>query len=115
MPMRLKRTLIATHELAPANEATSISVVRLDFEPGQPTGRHMHAMPVIGYVLEGAFVVKIAGQPERSFIAGQSICEPADTTIERFDNASSTEPAVLIAHYLAGPGETELIRLLPPT
>jgi quercetin dioxygenase-like cupin family protein len=88
--------------------------VRLDFQPVQLTGRHFHPMPVIGYVLEGEFTVKAEGQPEQHFSAGQSILEPANVTIERFDNASATAPAVLIAHYLAGPGQSELIHLLPP-
>jgi hypothetical protein len=44
------------------------------------------------------------------------IYEPADTIIDRFDNESSTEPAVLIAYYLAGAGAKDktLIKLLPP-
>ncbi len=73
-------------------------VVRLDFKPGQLTGRHTHPMPVVGYVLEGTFVVKVEGQPEQRVTAGHSILEPANVTIERFDNGSATKPAVLIAH-----------------
>jgi quercetin dioxygenase-like cupin family protein len=109
----LKRTPIASHML-PGMPVDHVPVVRLDFEPGQPTGRHLHPMPVIGYVLEGEFVVQVAGQPEQRFTVGQSILEPANVVIERFDNASATKPAVLIAHYLAGSGQDELIRFLPP-
>jgi quercetin dioxygenase-like cupin family protein len=106
----LKRTPIASHTL-PGVTVDHVPVVRLDFKPGQATGRHTHPMPVVGYVLDGTFVVKVDGQPEQRFTAGQSILEPANVTIERFDNASPTQPAVLIAHYLAGPGQTELIHL----
>jgi quercetin dioxygenase-like cupin family protein len=113
-PAALKRTPIAVHSLVPVQTVERVPVVRLDFQPGQLTGRHFHPMPVIGYVLEGEFIVKAEGQPEQHFSAGQSILEPANVTIERFDNASATAPAVLIAHYLAGPGQTELIHLLPP-
>src|SRR5437762_3539141 len=102
----LKRTPIASHTLT-ATSVDHVPVVRLDFKPAQATGRHTHPMPVIGYVLEGAFVVQVEGQSEQRFVAGQSILEPANVTIERFDNASTTQPAVLIAHYLAGPGQTE--------
>lgn len=108
----LKRTPIASHAL-PGVIVDHVPVVRLDFNPGQLTGRHTHPMPVIGYVLEGAFVVKVEGKPEQHFTAGQSILEPANTVIERFDNESTTKPAVLIAHYLAAPGQTELINLQP--
>ena len=88
-------------------------MVRIDYKPAQRTGRHIHPMPVIGYVLEGSFVVKISGGAETHYSAGQSIYEPADTLIERFDNDSATKSAVLIGHYLAGPGQTELVRILP--
>jgi quercetin dioxygenase-like cupin family protein len=108
----LQRTPIASHTM-PGVTVDHVPVVRLEFKAGQPTGRHLHPMPVVGYVLEGTFVVKVEGRPEQRVTAGQSILEPANVTIERFDNESTTKPAVLIAHYLAGPGQTELIRLLP--
>jgi quercetin dioxygenase-like cupin family protein len=109
----LQRTPIAIHDIAPPKDVTNISVVRLDFKPGQPTGRHMHPVPVIGYVLEGEFVVKFETQPEKHYTAGQSIYEPANTVVERYNNASETKPAVVIASYLAGQGQTELIKFLP--
>jgi quercetin dioxygenase-like cupin family protein len=108
----LRRTPIASHTL-PGVTVDHVPVVRIDYKPGQPTGRHIHAMPVVSYVLEGTFVVKVEGRPEQRVTSGHSILEPANVTIERFDNASKTTPAVLIAHYLAGPGQTELFRLLP--
>jgi quercetin dioxygenase-like cupin family protein len=113
MPPPVKRTPIVKHNISPDKNVTSVSVVRIDYEPAQHTGRHIHPMPVVGYVLEGSFVVKIAGGEPIHYTAGQSIYEPADTIIEQFDNDSSTKPAVLIAHYLAGPGQTELVRILP--
>ena len=113
MPPPVKRTPIAKHNISPEKIVASVSAVRIDYERAQRTGRHIHPMPVVGYVLEGSFVVKIAGGEPVHYKAGQSIYEPADTIIEQFDNDSSTEPAVLIANYLAGPGQTELVRILP--
>lgn len=109
----LKRTPISTSTLAPSKTVASVAVVRLDFAPGQKTGRHLHPMPVVGYVLEGEFVVKVQGEAERHYTAGQTVFEPANIIVDRYDNASSTKPAVLIASYLAGPDDHELIRLLP--
>jgi quercetin dioxygenase-like cupin family protein len=109
----LERTPIATPDITPAKEVTSAAVVRLDFKPGQLTGRHMHPVPVIGYVLDGEFIVKIENQPEQHYTAGQAIFEPANTVIERYDNASGSKAAVLIATYLVGRGQTELIKFLP--
>jgi quercetin dioxygenase-like cupin family protein len=112
-PPPLKRTPIVKHNISPEKNVASVSVVRIDYQPGQHTGRHIHPMPVVGYVLEGSFVVKIAGGEQIHYTTGQSIYEPADTIIEQFDNDSSTNPAVLIANYLAGPGQNELVRILP--
>jgi quercetin dioxygenase-like cupin family protein len=112
-PNAIKRTPVATYEIAPAKTVTQVPVVRLNFSPGQVTPRHVHPMPVIGYVLDGDFVVKIDGQPEMYFTAGQSIYEPANTVIERYDNASQSKSATLVAYYLAGAHQTTLIKLLP--
>ena len=112
-PPPLKRTPLAKHSISPDKTVTSVSVVRINYEPAQRTGRHIHPMPVVGYVQEGSFVVKLTGGAETRYTEGQSIYEPADTVIERFDNDSATQPAILIAHYLAGPGQTELVRILP--
>jgi len=73
------------------------------------------SVPVIGYVLFGAFIFQIEGQPERRCTAGEAIYEPANTTIARFDNESPTQPAAVIACYLAGPDDHDLIRFLPPS
>jgi quercetin dioxygenase-like cupin family protein len=110
----LKRTQIGTAAILPQKMVDHVQVTRLDFAPGQATGRHLHPMPVIGYVESGAFLVRVEGQPEHRYSAGEVISEPANLPIARFDNASSTEPAVLIAYYLAGPEDQVLIVKLPP-
>jgi quercetin dioxygenase-like cupin family protein len=110
----IKRTPITTAELAPSKTVDHVQVTRLDFLPGQITGRHMHPVPVVGYVESGVFIVQVEGQPQRRYTAGEAIYEPENTPIERYDNESSTEPAVLIAYYLAGAEDKVLIRFLPP-
>jgi quercetin dioxygenase-like cupin family protein len=110
----IKRTPITTAELAPNKTVDHVQVTRLDFRPGQITGRHMHPVPVVGYVESGAFLVQVEGQPQRRYTAGEAIYEPANTPIARYDNESSTAPAVLIAYYLAGVEDKVLITFLPP-
>jgi len=109
----IKRTPLASHALTPPKPVSHVEVVRLDFLPGMVTPLHQHPVPVIGYVEQGAFDVQIEGQPLHRYKAGDSILEPANTRIAHFDNVSKTEPAVLIATYLAGPGDKSLITLLP--
>jgi len=110
----LKRTPITTAQLSPAKTVDHVQVTRLDFQPGQTTGRHMHPVPVVGYVESGVFVVQVEGEPQHRYTPGEAIYEPANTPIERFDNESSTTPAVLIAYYLAGAEDKVLIKFLPP-
>jgi quercetin dioxygenase-like cupin family protein len=110
----IKRTPILTAEVSPSKTVDHVQVTRLDFKPGQITGRHMHPVPVVGYVESGVFLVKIEGKSQQRYTVGQAIYEPANTTIERYDNESSTEPAVLIAYYLAGAKDEVLIKFLPP-
>jgi hypothetical protein len=44
--------------------------------------------------------------------AGDGFFEPAGVTIERFDNASSTEPAEIVAYYLTDSKDRSLIEYL---
>ena len=92
----IKRTPIATAELSPNKTVHYVQVTRLDFRPGQITARHMHPVPVVGYVESGVFIIQVEGQPQQRYTAGEAIYEPANTPIEHYDNESSTEPAVLV-------------------
>jgi quercetin dioxygenase-like cupin family protein len=92
----IKRTPIATAELPPNKTVHYVQVTRLDFRPGQITARHMHPVPVVGYVESGVFIIQVEGQPQQRYTAGEAIYEPANTPIEHYDNESSTEPAVLV-------------------
>ena len=108
----IKRTPIATAELSPNKTVDHVQVTRLDFRSGQITARHMHPVPVVGYVESGVFIIQVEGQPQERYTAGEAIYEPA-TPIEHYDNESPTEPAVLIAYYLAGVEDKVLIKFLP--
>jgi quercetin dioxygenase-like cupin family protein len=55
----LKRTPIATVDISPNKTVSHVQVTRLDFQPGQMTGRHLHPVPVAGYVESGAFIVQL--------------------------------------------------------
>ena len=90
---------------------TSVEVREINFEPGQETGRHVHPCPVLGYIVEGAAVVQVEGQPEEHLAAGDAFYEPAGGVM-RFDNASSERPLKFICYYLLD-GKQDLIRMLP--
>jgi quercetin dioxygenase-like cupin family protein len=110
--MDIGRVPLASHTLDTPWSVREARVVRLEFAPGVVTPYHLHEMPVVGYVAEGAFIVQIEGQEPVRYEAGQSLLEPGNTRMARFDNASDTKPAVLIATYLTGKDEAPLITFL---
>jgi len=110
----IKRTPVLTAKVLPSKTVDHVQATRLDFKPGQITGRHMHPVPVVGYVESGVFLVKIEGQIQQRYTAGQAIYEPATTTSERYDNESPTEPVVPIAYHLAGAKDEVVIKFLSP-
>jgi quercetin dioxygenase-like cupin family protein len=62
---------------------------------------HHHAGFVLAYVLEGNVVTKVSGQSERVYETGEMFYEPPGSTHEVSNNASSTEPAKLLAFIFA--------------
>jgi quercetin dioxygenase-like cupin family protein len=110
-----QQTIIRKELLRAAMDPRSVSTVdvrEISFAPGQQTGRHLHPCPVVGYIAEGAAVLQIEGREPQSLPMGSAFHEPAGTVIERFDNASQTEPMRFIAYYLLTANEP-LIELLP--
>jgi quercetin dioxygenase-like cupin family protein len=85
---------------------------RIRFAPRQTTGLHRHPISVVGVVTAGSFIIKKEGEPEKVVKTGEPFFEAAGVTTERFDNASATEPAELVAFYLADTKERPLIEML---
>ena len=85
---------------------------RIRFAPRQTTGLHRHPISVAGVVTAGSFIIKKEGEPEKVVKTGEPFFEPAGVPTERFDNASDTEPAELVAFYLADTKDRPLIEML---
>jgi quercetin dioxygenase-like cupin family protein len=85
---------------------------RIRFAPGQPTGLHRHPISVVGMVTAGSFIIKKGGEPEKVVKTGEPFFEAAGVTTERFDNASDTEPAELVAFFLTDSKDRALIEML---
>ncbi|MBB6127844.1 cupin domain-containing protein [Mucilaginibacter lappiensis] len=96
----------------PARNVSSVDVREITFKPKQKTGRHLHPIPVMGYIVSGTVLFEAEGQSARVLHAGDAFYEPANTPIAHFDNQSDTEPLKFVAYYLLN-GETELIKMLP--
>jgi len=75
-----------------------------DEKPGNVGRPHQHPGFVLVYVLEGAVVTRISGQPERTYSPGEMFYEPPGSTHEVSRNASDTKPAKFLAFIFAKKG-----------
>jgi len=85
----------------------NVTVLEVTYAPGAASSPHSHPCPVIGYVVSGAVRMQVKGEPEAVYKAGDSFFEPANGVHLISANASSTEPAKVIAYFLCD-HETEL-------
>lgn len=96
------RTPLAIIPITPDKPVTRVETTRVDFLPGQAMPTHKHTVPVICFVTQGAFLVRIGDQPERRAALGSVTYEPPEVIVQYFKNVSSTEPAQLRCASLAG-------------
>ncbi len=109
----LTREPVLTEALPSANPPVRlIKGARIRFAPGQPTGLHRHPMSTVGVVTEGSFTFQREGEDARVLRAGDGFFEPAGRTILRFDNASPTEPAEIVAYTLTDRDDRPAIEML---
>jgi quercetin dioxygenase-like cupin family protein len=88
----------------------SITAVVVNYAPGRKSGKHQHAGSVLAYVLSGAIRSEnSATGPVRVYKAGESFFEPPGSEHLVSENASATEPASLLAVFVA-----MTARRLPP-
>jgi quercetin dioxygenase-like cupin family protein len=85
-------------ELASGSPLT-ISLIEVSYPPGGASPVHSHPCPVVGYVESGAVRMKVEGEVEHVFKAGESFAEAANSIHAISANASQTEPAVFLAFF----------------
>ncbi len=92
-------------------------LVEVGYGPGEASSPHSHPCAVIGYVVEGALRTQVRGEPEMIYKAGESFYEPPGGVHLVSANASSTEPAKLVAYMLCDhdtPLSVDVPENLPP-
>ena len=94
---------ISSHAL-PNVPGKRVTIVRVFYGPGGFTKAHRHAGSVTAYVTKGEIRSQLGGGPVEIFKAGQSFFEPPGATHLVSANASNTEPAELIAVFVADEG-----------
>jgi quercetin dioxygenase-like cupin family protein len=81
-----------------------VTIVRVFYGPGGFTRAHRHAGSVTAYITKGEVRSQLGGGPVETFKVGQSFFEPPGATHLISANASNTEPAELIAVFVADEG-----------
>ncbi|TIQ38662.1 MAG: cupin domain-containing protein [Mesorhizobium sp.] len=79
----------------------SITTALVEFPPNAYTPRHRHPGAVTAFVLSGRLRSQLEGGPAGTFGKGQTWFEPPGTVHLFAENASATEPAELLAIFVA--------------
>jgi quercetin dioxygenase-like cupin family protein len=91
----------------PGHEMTMIT---LDIPPGGGSAPHRHpGHHTFGYVLEGAYAIKLDNGPERTLTKGQTFYEAPGQLHAVSRNASDTEPAKVLVVMLAESGKATTV------
>jgi len=81
-----------------------VTIVRVLYGPGGFTRPHRHSGSVTAYITRGEIRSQLGGGPVELFKVGQSFFEPPGATHMISANASNTEPAELVAVFVADEG-----------
>jgi quercetin dioxygenase-like cupin family protein len=88
----------------------TMSALVVKYAPGGKTPGHRHGSAfVVGYVLSGAIRSRVDNGPARDFHAGESWTEKPGAHHMISENASATEPAALLAIFVANSKDTNLV------
>jgi quercetin dioxygenase-like cupin family protein len=88
-------------ERLPNVPGKSITTALVEFPPNAYTPRHRHPGSVTAFVLKGTLRSQLEGSPAGTYTAGQTWFEPPGTVHLFAENASVTEPAELLAIFIA--------------
>jgi quercetin dioxygenase-like cupin family protein len=92
-------------EKLPNVPGQSLTAVVVSYAPGGRSPAHHHAGSVLAYVLSGAIRSEnSATGPAKVYKAGESFFEPPGSEHLVSENASATEPASLLAVFVADDG-----------
>lgn len=105
-----KVTQIFDREL-PNVPGKSLRAVLVEYGPGAASPSHRHPASAFIYatVLEGEIRSKVNDNPERVYKAGEAWTEQPGDHHQVSANASTTEPAKLLAIFVVDTSETEIL------
>ena len=99
-------TKVISCEALPNVPGKSVTAVEVTFPAGAVSAPHHHAGSVLVYVLQGAVRSQIGDAAPTVYHAGQSFFEPPGAHHVASASASATEPARILAVFVADDGAT---------
>ena len=105
-----KVAVVSDHEL-PNVPGKSMRAVLVEYAPGagSPSHRHPTSAFIYARVLEGAISSKVNDAPERTYQAGESWTEKPGDHHQVSKNASTTEPAKLLAIFVVDTSDRQIV------
>ena len=95
---------VVTAQALPNVPGQTLTAMTVDVPPGDASPPHHHAGFVFAYVLMGTIESQLNDEPAKRFAKGESWVEPPGTLHARFTNPSKTEPARILAVFIAPDG-----------
>lgn len=90
-----------SHDLPRLNgDKLAVTVVDVNYGPGESSTPHGHPCPVIGYIVEGTLRTQVKGEPEAIYNAGESFYEAPNGVHQVSANASDKERVKLLAYFV---------------
>lgn len=99
-PKERARVLFSTEVPNLNSNHLKATLVEVNYGPGEASLPHSHPCAVIGYVVAGALRTQVKGQPEMMYQAGGTFYEAANGIHLVSANASTTQPAKLLAYLI---------------
>jgi len=81
-----------------------VTIVRVEYGPGGFTPPHRHSGSVTATITKGVIRSQLDGGPVQDFKPGETFFEPPGSIHRVSANASTTEPAELLAVFVADEG-----------
>jgi quercetin dioxygenase-like cupin family protein len=102
-------TPVFRHEIPNVDHRAMVAVV-VTYPPGgkSPVHRHAPSAFIYAHVLSGAVRSQVDGAPPATFRAGEGFYEDPGSHHTVSENASSTEPASMLAIFIVDPDDEEL-------
>jgi quercetin dioxygenase-like cupin family protein len=95
---------IAFQHALPNAPGKSLTAVVVNYPPGGKSKPHRHAGVVFAYILAGEIRSQVDNGPARVYKPGQNFFEDLNSRHAISENASNSEPAQLLAVFVADDG-----------